>query len=81
MIPGNWDEANDVSLRFQDFVKIAKQYRLSGTAGTEAERTEAMKVMIRDIYQAVTGRDPAVDDHHLKKHWVEAVEPGEGGNY
>ncbi len=57
-----------------DMLSWAKDYRANGTLGTQAERTEAMQTLYRQLFQRVTGLDPvngsANDIHYYKKHWL-----------
>ncbi len=64
-------------LSFDDFVLWAKDYRINGTLGTLADRTEAMKTFLRFAFQRVTGIDPSTNLHFYKFHWLEERAPGE----
>jgi len=64
-------------LDFRDLVRWSKLYRVGGTLGTIADRTEAMRTFLKYVFMKTTGRDPVTDKHIFTKHWIDEVEPGE----
>ncbi len=64
-------------LSFDDFVLWAKEYRLNGSLGTLADRTEAMRAFVRFLYNKMTGLDPDANPHYFAKHWINDRVPGE----
>lgn len=64
-------------MSFDDFVLWAKDYRINGTLGTVADRTEAMKTFLRYSYEKVTGRLVSDNLHYYKNHYIDLISPGE----
>jgi len=54
------------------------EWRENSSFETKPKRAEAGRHLLRAVYEATTGRDPVVDDHDFRAHWIEQREAGEG---
>lgn len=61
-------------ITLKDIMSWAREYRLNGTLGTQADRTEAIQFFYRQLFERSTGLDPANgsanDIHYYRKHWL-----------
>jgi hypothetical protein len=77
----NSELSAELKLNFYDIIKWAKAYRVNGSLGTQADRTEAMKAALRFVYNRLTGLDADTNIHFYKVHFLENFLPGEGSIY
>lgn len=54
--------------------RYAKEYVQNGSAGTQADRAEAMLTMKRKLFRKITGLDPDAKSHYLNNHWLPDME-------
>lgn len=57
------------------WVRLAVWYVKNASYGTAADRKEAMRAMMRIVFEAKQGMDPVPELHTYKNHWLDIHDP------